>query len=207
MAKKEESGLPAEHDMPPELNGNDSKDDIKLDVVVDHEAVASAEVVSLKAQLQKAQDEVVKTQDQTLRALAEAENLKRRYEKELQDTRKYAVSSLVKELINVAEVLYQSTEQITDEQKQAPAVLKIIEGIELTRKELMNVLLKHGVRRIAPACGDTFDHNYHQAISQIPDASYPKNTIIKVIQAGYALEDRLIKPALVIVSSGASQES
>jgi molecular chaperone GrpE len=203
MSKKEEAVLPAEHDMP--TNGGTDKNDVKLDVIVDHDAVAAAEAVSLKDQLQKAQDEVAKTRDQTLRALAEMENLKRRYEKELQDARKYAVSSLVKELINVAEVLHHSTDQITDEQKQSPTVLKIIEGIELTRKELMTILLKHGVRRIAPACGDTFDHNYHQAISQAPDANYPKNTILKVIQAGYAIEDRLLKPALVIVSSGEAQ--
>lgn len=158
-----------------------------------------------ESEIQTLQEEIAKLKDQALRAYAEAENAKKRSEKEISDTKKYAVSSMVKDLINVAEALHHATDQINAEQRQLEAVEKIVQGIELTKKELMGVLNKNLVRRIMPALGEPFDHNYHQAISQIADDSLSKNAIVKVIQAGYAIDDRLIKPALVLVSSGPAQ--
>ena len=160
------------------------------------------EASSLEEQLKKAQEEAAAFKDQFLRAHAETENTKRRLEREIAETRKYAVSGLVKDLINVVEALHHATDHITEEHKKLEPVQKIIEGLELTKKELMSVLSKNWVKRIAPIPGEPFDHNYHQAISQVADDSLPKNSIVKVIQAGYAIDDRLIKPAMVMVSSG-----
>ena len=160
---------------------------------------------SLQDDLRKSQDEAENLKDQCLRAYAETENIRRRSEKEIQETRRFAVSGIIEDLINVIESLYRSTEHINEEDKQQEQVRKIVEGIELTRKELLAVLSKNNVQRIEPKPGNAFDHNLHQALSQTPDNNHPKNTIIKVIQAGYLIEDRLIKPALVIVSSGEAE--
>lgn len=169
------------------------------------EKETNQELKVLQEQLQKAQEEIAKLHDQFLRAHAEIENTKRRSDREIAETRKYAVSTLVKDLINVAESLHHATDHITEEHKKLEPVVKIIEGIELTKKELMSVLAKNLVRRIMPVPGEPFDHNYHEAISQIADDALPKNSIVKVIQAGYIIDDRLIKPALVLVSSGAQK--
>ena len=157
--------------------------------------VGDQEVVELKKQ-------VAEFKDQCLRAYAETENLRKRSEKEVSEARKFSISKVVEDLINVIESLYQSTEHISEEDKKNENVKKIVEGIELTRKELMTVLSKYQVKRLEPKLGDMFDHNFHQALSQAPDNKYPKNAITKVIRAGYLIEERLIKPALVMVSAG-----
>lgn len=163
------------------------------------------EITGLQEQLIKAQEEIAKLKDQTLRAYADAENAKKQYEKEISNTKKYAISSIVKDLISVSEALYHATDHVSEEHKTIETVDGILQGIELTKKELMTVLSKHLVKRIMPSCGEAFNHNYHQALSQIADDKLPKNSIIKVIQAGYAIDDRLLKPALVVVSAGPAQ--
>lgn len=164
-----------------------------------------SEESTLQEQLIKAQEEIAKLKDQALRAYADAENAKKQSEKEISNTKKYAVSSIVKDLINVSEALYHATDHVSEEHKKIEAVDGILQGIELTKKELMAVLSKYLVKRIMPSIGEPFDHNYHQALSQIADDKLPKNSIIKVIQAGYAIDDRLLKPALVVVSAGPAQ--
>ena len=136
-----------------------------------------------------------------MRAAAESENVKRRTEKDVESAHKYAVSGLAKDLIDVLENLYRSTEHITEEQKSNPIVAQALEGIELTRNEFIRVFKKYGVERISPKEGEKFDHNYHQAISQQHMDKYEPNVILHVTQAGYVLQDRLIRPALVIVSN------
>lgn len=153
-------------------------------------------------ELRELQQQVKELKDQCLRAYAETENLRKRSDRELVEARKFSISSVVQDLVNVIESLYQSTDHISEEDKKNEKVKKIVEGIELTRKELMTVLSKYKVKRIQPELGDVFDHNFHQALSQSPDDNYPKNTVIKVIRAGYLIEDRLVKPALVMVSAG-----
>ena len=155
-----------------------------------------------KEELKKYQEEITALKDKCLRSYAETENIRRRSDKELQDARKFSITGVVKDLVNVIESLYRSTEHITEEDKEDEKVKKVVEGIELTRKELMSVLSKNNVKRVVPKVGDVFDHTVHQAISQIADNDHPKNSIIKIIQAGYLIEDRLIKPALVLVSAG-----
>ena len=162
----------------------------------------SKESKAHEEELKRLQKEVANLKDQCLRAYAETENLRKRSERELHEARKFSISGVIKDLVNVIESLYRSTEHINDEDQKNEKIKKIVQGIELTRKELMSVLSKNNVKRIEPKPGDVFDHNFHQALSHSPDNKYPKNTIVKVIQAGYLIEDRLIKPALVLVSAG-----
>ena len=153
-------------------------------------------------ELKRLQEEVANLKDQYLRAYAETENLRKRSDRELHEVRKFSISGVVKDLVNVIESLYRSTEHINEEDQKNEKIKKIVEGIELIRKELMSVLSKNNVKRIEPKPGDIFDHNFHQALSHSPDNNYPKNAIVKVIQAGYLIENRLITPALVLVSAG-----
>ena len=139
--------------------------------------------------------------DQMLRALAEGDNIRKRAIKEVADAQKYAVSGFANDLTNVLENLYLSTEHLNEESLQNEEIKKISEGIDITRKEFITVLEKNGVKRIAPKSGDKFDHNFHQALSQQCHEDYPNETILHVVQAGYVLSDRLLRPAMVVVST------
>ena len=163
---------------------------------------AAIELEKLRGELKAAKEEVATVKDQYVRAYAEIENVKRRSYKDIAESRKFAVTAIVKDLVDVIESLYRSTEHVSEEDKKNDTIAKIVEGIELTRNELMTVLSKNNVKRVDPKVGDLFDHNFHQALSYVNDTNYPKNAIVKVIQAGYLIEDRLIKPALVLVSAG-----
>jgi len=180
----------------------DKKSDEKTEMHNHENDDNEAQSVEHEQELEGLKKEIQDLKDQCLRAYAETENIRKRSDREIQEARKYSISGVVEDLVNVVESLYRSTEHIDAEDKKNEKIKKIAEGIELTRKELMGVLIKHHVKRIEPKLGDVFDHNFHEALSQAPDAKHPKNAIINVIQAGYMIEDRLIKPALVIISSG-----
>lgn len=151
------------------------------------------EMESLRTQVQDLKDTI-------LRGLAENENLRKRHTRELADAQKYAVSNLVKDMTNVLENLYRATEHVDKEMLNNDLLKKLVEGLDITRREFIATLERFGVRRIMPQIGDKFDHNYHQALSQQPSDEYPSDSIVAVVQAGYALEDRLLRPALVVVS-------
>jgi molecular chaperone GrpE len=203
MSKKEKQDNNENMVDPEILKDMAPKDDYTLPegdgVSLDFTAI---ELEKLKGEVKKSQDEAKDLKDQCLRLLAENENIRRRSEREVSESRKFAVTSIVKDLVNVAESLYRSTEHISQEDKKNDKVNKIVEGIELTRNELVAILTRNNVKRVEPQIGDVFDHNLHQALSQVQDKNHPKNSIIQVIQAGYLIEGRLIKPALVVVSAG-----
>jgi molecular chaperone GrpE len=152
-------------------------------------------------EINKLKKQITELNDKSLRSMAETENIRKRSEKEIEDARKFALSDFIKDLINVVENLYRSTDHVTEEQKKNEEINKIFEGVQMTQSELIKVMEKYGVERIAPKIGDEFDHNFHQAISTLKDNKHPANTIINIIQAGYILKGRLIRPALVVVSS------
>ncbi|MBP9792048.1 MAG: nucleotide exchange factor GrpE [Rickettsiales bacterium] len=147
--------------------------------------------------LEKANQEF---KEHALRAMAEVENIKKRTEKEITDIKKYALSSFIESLVPVIENLYRSTEHISDENVKDESVKKIIEGIEMTQAEFMKILEKQGVTRIMPKQGDDFNPNLHQAISMISGQGQKANSVQAVIQAGYLISERLIRPALVVVN-------
>ena len=139
--------------------------------------------------------------DQSIRALAEAENTRKRAEKEISEAHKYAVTNITKDLIDVLENLYRATEHIDQKQENSTDQIKtLIEGVEMTKSSFIKVLERYGVLRIDPAPGDEFDHNLHQAISQEESKDFDSGKITKVVQAGYKIGDRLTRPVMVIVS-------
>jgi len=142
--------------------------------------------------------------DKHLRALAEIENVRRRGEKEKADALKYAATSFAKDILGVADNLRRAIEAVPDEAVEEGGPIKtLIEGVELTEKELLSIFERHGIKPIA-AEGERFDHNLHQAMMEVPDTGKPSGTVVRVLQGGYTIHDRLLRPAMVGVAKGPS---
>src|SRR5215472_17024881 len=141
--------------------------------------------------------------DRLLRTLAEMENLRKRTEREIADSRLYSVTSFARDMLVVADNMRRALEAVTPELRSAAesGVKALIDGIELTERELMKGLEKNGVRQFTPQ-GEKFDPNLHQAMFEIPDATVPAGSVVQVVQPGYMLGDRVLRPALVGVSKG-----
>ncbi len=148
--------------------------------------------------IQEPEDEAAKLKDQLLRTLAELENLRKRSEREREDTAKYAVASFARDLLSVADNLHRAIDAVPADAPSAdPALKTLIDGVEITRSELLNCLSKHGIKKISPQAGDTFDHNAHQAMFEVDSTDHPSGAIANVMQDGYMIHDRLLRPALV----------
>jgi len=142
--------------------------------------------------------EVAKFRDQWMRAVAETENVRKRAQREQEETSKYAVTAFAGELVSVLENLKRASESIAAH--AGDEVFKTVgQGVELTLQELLNIFEKHGIKRIDPM-GQKFDHNFHQAVAQAERGDVPVGTVVQVVQAGYLISDRLLRPAMVVVS-------
>lgn len=151
-----------------------------------------------------ADEQLAALKDQLLRAVAETENVRRRAERQVDDAAKYAVTNFARDLISVLENLYRAGETITPEAIDDNPLLKnISEGVEMTKKELLTVFERHGIKRIDPAISEMFDHNLHQAVAQVPGTGNAAGSIVHVMQAGYIIKDRLLRPAMVAVAKEA----
>ncbi|MAA99260.1 MAG: nucleotide exchange factor GrpE [Stappia sp.] len=153
------------------------------------------------------QAENAELKDRMLRTMAEMENLRRRTEKELSEGRQYAVSSFARDMLGVGDNLRRALETVSDEARAAAneALGALIEGVEMTERDLLNQLEKHGVKKVDPA-GEKFDPNYHQAMFEVPNPDVPNNTVVQVMQAGYKIGERVLRPAMVGVSKGGPKE-
>ena len=142
--------------------------------------------------------------DKLLRTLAEMENLRKRTEREVSDARTYAVSGFARDVLAVADNMHRALEAIGPEaREQSDAAMKtLIEGIELTERELHKVLQKNGVKKFSPD-GEKFDPNMHEAMYEVPTQDLPAGHVAQVMQAGYMLGERVLRPAMVGVSKGA----
>ena len=147
--------------------------------------------------------EVADSKDRMLRTLAEMENLRKRTAREVSDARTYAISGFARDVLDIADNLQRALDAVPAEARAAadPGLKALIEGVELTERSLHNALEKHGVRKFDPA-GERFDPNVHQAMYEVPDPSIPVGTIAQVIQAGYMIGERVLRPAMVGVSKG-----
>jgi molecular chaperone GrpE len=141
--------------------------------------------------------------DRVLRTLAEMENLRRRTEREAADARTYAVSAFARDMLNVVDNLTRALESLPENARAAADdVLKsLIDGVELTARDLSVALGRHGVKKLDPQ-GEKFDPNFHQAIFETPDETLPSGTVTKVVQSGWTIGDRVLRPAMVGVSKG-----
>jgi molecular chaperone GrpE len=141
--------------------------------------------------------------DKVLRTLAEMENLRRRTNREVADARNYGITRFGGDLLGVADNMRRALDTLSaDLRDQADPVVKShIEGVELTERELLKVMEKHGIRRFDPQ-GQKFDPNLHQAVVEIPDPSVLAGTVVQVMQPGYMIADRVLRPAMVGVAKG-----
>lgn len=166
------------------------------------EAIARA----LQAVIDEKDKEVAALKDQALRALAEAENTRRRGERELADMSKYAVTSFARDLVSVLENLQRAVDAVPAELKASqPAVATLATGVEMTLSELLSAFNRQGIVRIDPM-GQKFDHNLHQAVAQIETPDAEAGTVVQVLQAGYTIHDRLLRPAMVGVAAGVANK-
>jgi molecular chaperone GrpE len=141
--------------------------------------------------------------DKLLRTLAEMENLRKRTEREVADARTYGVTGFARDVLGVADNMRRALDAGGPELRQSADahVTALLDGIELTERELNKVLEKHGVRKLEPQ-GEKFDPYLHQAMYEVPDASVPTGSVVQVIQPGYVIGDRVLRPALVAVAKG-----
>ncbi|WP_319772472.1 nucleotide exchange factor GrpE [Breoghania sp.] len=141
--------------------------------------------------------------DRTLRTLAEMENLRRRTEREMSDARSYAIASFARDMLTVGDNLRRALEAVPDEMRaNADDGLKsLLEGVEMTEREMLNQLEKHGVKQIDPS-GEKFDPNFHQAMFEVPNPQVPNGTVVQVVQTGYVIGERVLRPAMVGVARG-----
>ena len=147
--------------------------------------------------------EAADLKDRLLRTLAEMENLRRRTEREVADARTYGVTNFARDILAVADSMERALKALDDEirDKADAGVKALLDGVEITERELIKVMEKHGVRRIEPQ-GQKFDPNLHQAMYEIPDATVPAGTVVQIMQPGYTIGERVLRPALVGVSKG-----
>lgn len=141
--------------------------------------------------------------DQVLRTAAEMENLRKRTEREIADTRSYAIAGFARDMLVATDNLSRALMVIPAEARDAAegTLKSLIEGIEMTEREMQRLLQKNGVTPIE-AQGEKFDPHRHQAMFEVPDASVPDGTVVQVVQAGYAIGERVLRPAMVGVSKG-----
>jgi molecular chaperone GrpE len=137
--------------------------------------------------------------DRLLRALAETENTRRRAQREREDAAKYAISGFAKDLLSAADNLRRALESLPQSEVRDERTRNLLAGVEATERELLSVFERHGLHRIDPR-GDRFDHNLHQAIFEAEHNDQPPGTIVEVLQPGYVLHDRLLRPAMVGVA-------
>jgi len=146
--------------------------------------------------------------DKMLRALAEMENLRKRTEREVTDARQYAITSFAREVLQVADNMHRALDTIGDELRNSgdAKVKALVEGVDLTERELQKVLEKHGVKMFSPL-GEKFDPNFHQAMYEVPDSSAAPGTVAQVIQAGYLIGERVLRPAMVAIAKAAPKSA
>src|ERR1700756_1197691 len=141
--------------------------------------------------------------DRLLRTLADMENLRKRTDREVADSRLYGVTSFARDILGVADNMRRALDAVGPELRASAdgGVKALIDGVELTERELLKALEKNGMRQFSPQ-GEKFDPNLHQAMYEVPDASVPAGSVVQVVQPGYMIGERVLRPALVGVSKG-----
>jgi molecular chaperone GrpE len=141
--------------------------------------------------------------DRLLRTLAEMENLRKRTEREVTDARLYGVTTLARDLLGVADNMRRALDAVSPELRASaePGVKALVDGVELTERELIKALEKNGVRQFSPR-GEKFDPNVHQAMFEVPNPSVPAGSVVEVVAPGYMIGERVLRPAMVGVSKG-----
>lgn len=164
------------------------------------EASAASAEAEIIAALEAERNEL---KDRLLRAVAEMDNLRKRTEREMRDTRAYAISNFARDMLTATDNLSRAlgTLPAEDRETATDAMKGLIEGVEMTEREMQRLLEKNGVKKIDPK-GERFDPHFHQAMFEIPNPEVPEQTVLEVVQSGYVIGERVLRPAMVGVAKG-----
>lgn len=179
-----------------------------LDVTVSNDDTASADIAREAAQIASLHAEIAELKDRYLRSVAEVENVRKRSEREKLEAGQFAFSRFAKDLLSVVDNFSRALDALTPDVRAAlPAAARpVIDGVEATQREMLAIFERHGVKRIE-AKGKRFDPNLHSAIAEFPSPDHAAGTVIDVAQQGYTIGGRLLREAMVTVSSGAPARS
>jgi molecular chaperone GrpE len=170
-------------------------------------AAASDPARDLAAEVDTLQGQIADLTDRLLRAHAEMENIRKRAERDREETAKYAITKFARDVVTVADNFERAIQAVPAGAADEDAALKsLIEGVTMTEREFMNVLDRHGVKRINPK-GEVFNPHQHQAMMEMQNADVVPGTILEVFQPGYVIEDRVLRPAMVVVAKGGQKPS
>jgi molecular chaperone GrpE len=158
--------------------------------------------------LQNLQRENGELKDRLLRTLADMENMRRRTEKEVSDAKLYGVSSFARDMLSFADNLRRAVDNIPDELHKSTdsAIKTLIGGIEVIERDFISRLARHGAKKMEPL-GTKFDPNMHEALYEVPDETVPNGTVVKVVEDGYTIGDRMLRPAKVGISRGGAKSA
>ena len=150
--------------------------------------------------------EAADLRDKVLRTLAEMENLRQRTRREVADSKIYGITGFARDVLDIADSLQRTIDAVPAETRESadPLLKSLIEGVELTERSLLSALEKNGVKKFDPQ-GEKFNPNFQQAMYEVPDPSVPSGTVVQVVQAGYTIGERVLRPALVGVSKGGAK--
>ena len=187
-----------------EMEKNVHEDEEKSAAIeIDEEKVEKADTAEdIGVRLEAAEKEAEAAYDRFLRVSADLENCKKRHLRDISEFRKFANQSLIKDLLPIIDNLERA---IISTEKETAENQCIVEGVELTHKEILKVLERYGVQPVE-SIWKPFDPNYHEAVSQQPSEEHPDNTVLQELQKGYLLHDRLIRPAMVLVSASGTRK-
>ena len=199
---------PATPDAPPPADGPEApeiKEKNKMFEAVRLKArltMSELELAKLRTELEQLRAAPADYQDKNMRLMAEMENLRRRMERERADTAKFAITRFARDVLTVADNFQRAVDVVPKTAVTDDGPLKtLFEGVDLTARELLSTLERHGVKRIDPT-GMKFDPNLHQAMMQVDNADVPNGTVMQAFQPAYMIEDRILRPAMVVVSRG-----
>jgi molecular chaperone GrpE len=185
----------------------DSTDDLTPDrnAVDGPQTAAEVAAAELAVRLNKSEAELADTKDKLLRALAETENQRRRAQRDTEDARRYAASNFAKDMLDVADNLRRALGSLDPASLQDERAKALVEGVAATERALLAALERHGIKRIEPEIGERFDPNSHEAMVEVPNTGKPGGSVVQVVQAGYRMHDRLLRPAMVgVAKAGAN---
>ena len=167
------------------------------DIAADEADVAEPDPIA------ELQAENAELRDRFVRLAADMDNLRRRTERELKDAKVYGVTSFARDMLGVSDNLRRALDAVpADMRAGADAGLTtLLEGVEMTERSMLSTLERHGVKKIEPE-GEKFDPNFHQAMFEVPNPAVPNNTVVQVVQDGYKIGERVLRPAMVGVSKG-----
>ncbi len=167
---------------------------------------SDAEELSPESRATELEAELAEYKDRLLRALAETENVRRRAQREREDASKYAIAGFAKDLLSAADNLRRALESLPESEAKDKRTRSLLAGVAATERELLGVFERHGIKRIDPK-GEGFDHNFHQAIFETERPDQPSGSVVEVLQPGYVIHDRLLRPAMVGIAKGGPKAS